>query len=391
MTRGFLNYGRQLLDEADIDAVVATLRSDFLTQGSVIERFESMLAERVDARHAVAVSSGTAALHIACLAAGISNGDSTIAPTMTFVATANAPRYCGAGVALADMDAETLGIDMRALEAHLADHPDTKVVLPVHFGGLSSNSEKIEAVSGSAIIIEDACHALGGTDEDNAPVGACRHSAMTVFSFHPVKPITTGEGGAVTTNDEELAHRLKLFRNHGIQRETSHFTTMTPDASDPWWYEQQELGFNYRMNEIQAALGLSQLTRLDKFIHRRREIAAFYDAEFSEIDWLTRPQSAPTDRARSGLHLYQIYIDYTALGMSKQNVVAQLRAKGIGTQVHYIPVHRQPFHQKHGTFKPDDFPNAEAHYKSVLAIPITPAMTDSDSQFVAAEIKGLAG
>lgn len=383
--RPFLGYGRQKIDQADIDAVIGVLQGDLLTQGPAVERFEQAFAERVGARHAIAVSNGTAALHLACLAAGMGPGDTAALPSLTFVATANAPRYCGARAALLDIDAESRCMTGEGLRAQVQQDPATSAILPVHFGGLPANMADIRGVAGKRVIIEDACHALGGSYADGSPVGSCRFGDMAAFSFHPVKPITTGEGGAVTTNEDDLAERLRRLRNHGIERSPEKFTDRDAAEAAPWWYEQQELGFNYRMTDIQAALGLSQLRRLDDFLSRRREIAAMYDASFAHLASASPVQASPDARRRSGLHLYQLDIDFDAVGISRKDLMTRLRDIGIGTQVHYIPVHRQPFHRDAAEGK--TFPEADRHYDRTLSIPLSAGMTDEDAGHVADRLK----
>lgn len=386
MTRRFLGYGRQTIDEADIAAVVGVLNGDFLTQGPAVERFEAALAERVGARHAIAVANGTAALHIACLAAGLGPDGAALVPTLTFVATANAPIYCGATARLTDVDANSLSMTPSAVRRLTGAQDDVKAVMPVHFAGLASASAELRVAAGDRVVIEDACHALGGFYEDGSPVGGCAYSDMAAFSFHPVKPVTTGEGGAVTTNDNELARRLRLFRNHGIERDPARFVNVPiargDDAEDaPWRYQQQVLGFNYRMTDMQAALGIAQLDKLDGFLARRREIAAFYDSRFAGAANLRIPQSGADQRARSGLHLYQIHVDFDAVGKSRTQVMAALMDAGVGTQIHYIPVHRQPFHASAPSLD-GGFANAEHHYARTLSIPLFPSMTDEDVEYV---------
>jgi UDP-4-amino-4,6-dideoxy-N-acetyl-beta-L-altrosamine transaminase len=385
----FLGYGRQVIAAQDIDAVVAVLRSDYLTQGPVVERFEAALADYVGVRFAVAVSSGTAALHIACLAAGLRGGSRVITQAITFVATANAPVASGATVVAADIDPVTLGLDVRALRAALVQNPDASVVLPVHMGGLSADPAAIAAASTSRVLIEDACHALGGREPDGAMVGSCRHSAMACFSFHPVKSITTGEGGMVTTNDQELARRLRMLRNHGLERDTARLSErdqgFDQGQPNPWYYEQQLLGFNYRMTDLQAALGLSQLARIEQFLARRRELARQYDAAFAGLQVL-RPLQANADaRSRSAHHLYIVDVGYPALARSRRAVIAALRERGIGTQVHYIPLYRHPFHR--GLGRPQDFPGAESYYNGCLSLPLHAALTDADAERVVAAVR----
>lgn len=390
MTRPFLGYGRQDIAAADIEAVTDVLTGDFLTQGPAVERFEAALADAVGARHAVAVSNGTAALHLACLAAGLGPGDTAVVPTMTFVATANAPLYCGAEAVLADIDRRSLGMSRATVETAIGDAAPPRALTPVFFAGLAAGAADLRAAWPDAVIIADACHALGARHEDGSPVGGCRHYEMAAFSFHPVKPITTGEGGAVTTNDDDLAATLRRLRNHGIERDPGQFVGDDAEPDGPWRYEQHVLGYNYRMTDLQAALGLSQLGRLPLMLARRREIAAYYDDRLSGLGpLLSVPHSDPAIRNRSGLHLYQIAVDFAGSGRTRTEMMGQLRDAGIGTQVHYIPVHRQPFHAARGTWAPEAFPVAEDHYGETLSIPLFPAMTDGDVEYVADTIRSL--
>ena len=384
-----LGYGRQSIAPQDIEAVIAVLRSDYLTQGPAVERFEAALAEYVGARFAVAVSSGTAALHIACLAAGLGDGSRAITQAITFVATANAAVACGAAVVAADIDPITLGLDPLGLHNALAQNPDCSVMLPVHMGGLSADPAAIAAASARRIVIEDACHALGGREPDGAMVGSCRHSAMACFSFHPVKSITTGEGGAVTTNDPELARRLRMLRNHGLERDAARLSERDQGFDhgepNPWYYEQQLLGFNYRITDLQAALGLSQLGRIGQFMARRRELVRYYDDSFAGLPALHPIQASADARTRSAHHLYIVDIDYSTLGRSRRATMAELRQRGIGTQVHYIPLYRQPFHR--GLGRPQDFPGTERYYGGCLSLPLHAALTDADAERVVSAVR----
>jgi len=384
-----LGYGRQSISERDVEAVAAVLRGDFLTQGPVVERFEAALAEYVGARHAVAVSSGTAALHLACLAAGLHAGDRALTQAVTFVATANAALCCGARVGAVDIDAQTLGMDISALRRTLSTGPEIAVVLPVHMAGYSAAPASIAEAAAGRIVIEDACHALGAREPDGAMVGGCRHSAMACFSFHPVKSITTGEGGAVTTNDAELARVLRLLRNHGMERDAERLLetdqAFDGESANPWYYEQQALGFNYRITDLQAALGLSQLGRIDQFIERRRVLALAYDSAFAGLRALKPLQASEDARLHSAHHLYLVDIDFAALGTSRREVMTELRRRGIGTQVHYIPLYRQPYHRDIG--RPDDFPACERYYRRCLSIPLYPALSDDDAERVASALR----
>jgi perosamine synthetase len=389
MPPSVLGYGRQSIDQSDIDAVVSVLRSDFLTQGPAVERFESALAERVGARHAVAVSSGTAGLHIACLAGGIGPGDRGLTAAITFVASANCLIYAGAEASFVDIDADTLGLAPAALEKALASLPQTKAVIPVCLAGLAHASAEIRTVAKGRIVIEDAAHSVGGSYACGKPVGCGAYADMAVFSFHPVKAITTGEGGAVVTNDGELARRLRALRSHGIEREAPRFVgneTRENGRVKPWLYEQQMLGFNYRMTDIQAALGLSQLGKLDRFLERRRGIARRYDEALGKLPHVRLPQSAPRDRARSGHHLYVALFDFAAMQTTRTAFMARLREQGIGSQVHYIPVYRQPYYANRYGYNTAAFPAAESYYNGCLSLPLFPGLTDEDVEHVIASI-----
>lgn len=388
-----LNYGRHLIDDDDIDVVVSVLRGDLITQGPVVEQFESALAERVGAKYAVAVTSGTAALHIACLAAGLRPGDRGVTSAMTFVASANSMLYCGANVDLCDIDPSTLCINVESLSKALDDHPETSVVIPVHFAGLAADSDKIRQIAGKRTIIEDASHSLGASYACGKPVGCGAYSNMTVFSFHPVKPITTGEGGAVVTNDPELAHLLRLYRSHGIERDADRmeYTDEVEENGErrPWYYEQQCLGFNYRMTDIQAALGLSQLAKLDRFVSARRSAVKRYDASFSGLPKLSICQSSNEYREHSGHHLYIVEFDLDAIGCTRVEVVKKLREYGVGCQVHYIPVYRQPYHASRLEKGADSFPHTESYYQGCLSLPVFPGITDDEVDRVIEAVRSI--
>lgn len=388
----FLGYGRQSIDQSDIDAVVAVLRSDFLTQGPAVERFEAALAERVGAKFAVAVSSGTAGLHIACLAAGLGPGDRGLTAAITFAASSNCLLYAGAEAGFVDIDGNALAMAPAALEQALEAAPKTKAIIPVHLAGLALGSAEVRALAKGRVVIEDAAHAVGGTYPCGKPIGCGAYSDMSVFSFHPVKTITTGEGGAVVTNDSELARRLRLLRSHGIERDASRFVggdEREGGQVKPWLYEQQMLGFNYRMTDIQAALGLSQLAKLDRFLHRRRAIARRYDEAFGRLPHVLLPQSSSFDRASSGHHLYVALFDFAAIGKTRTAFIAQLRERGIGSQVHYIPVYRHPYYRQRYGVDPAMFPNAERYYSRCLSLPFYPDMTDEDAERVIAAVSDL--
>lgn len=383
-----LGYGRQSIEKEDIDAVVAALKSDTLTQGPQVPAFEKALAEACGATHAVAVSSATAGLHIACLAAGMKPGDVGVTQPITFIASANCFAYCGAEIELADVDPDTMMMAPAALSEALKRRPEINVVIPVSFGGLSSDGAKLRAVAGPGrVIIEDASHSFGASEASGVRVGGGSWANMTVFSFHPVKPVTTGEGGAVLTNDRVLYEKLLLLRSHGITRDADRLTA--GEGADGWWYEQQTLGFNYRLTDIQAALGVSQVARIESFMARRRAIAAHYDAAFAGLKHVRLVQSDPAQRARSGHHLYILRIDFKALGVTRSEVMARLKDRKIGTQVHYIPVYKQPYHRPRFPDGETRFPVSEAFYDEALTIPCFPSMTDAEVAYVAETIKSV--
>lgn len=373
MSDQIIPYGRQWVDESDISAVVEVLRSDWLTQGPAIPRFESELAQLCGAAHAVAVCNATAALHIACLALGVGPGDRVWTSPNTFVASANAARLCGAEVDFVDIDSRSYNMSVEALEAKLrraeASGLLPKVVVPVHFAGQSCDMRGIRALADryGFAIIEDAAHALGGEYAGN-PIGRGRYSDVTVLSFHPVKIVTTGEGGAALTSDPEIAERLKLYRSHGITRDAARFQRA---ADGPWYYEQSVLGLNYRITDIQAALGSSQLARLANFIARRRAIAARYDRELEALS-LVRPWQHP-----DGLSAYHLYPVRISGAPGRRRVFDALRGAGIGVNVHYIPVHTQPYYRALG-FRPGDFPAAESYYAEAISLPMYAALSDSE-------------
>lgn len=380
----FLPYGRQLIEDDDIAAVTAALRSDFLTTGPAIDAFEQRLCEAVGAKYAVAVANGTAALHAACFAAGLGEGDEALVPAVTFLATANAVRYCGAEPRFVDVDPRC-GLSRPAhFEAALT--PRTRALLPVHLTGRPVELRAIRALARTRdlVVIEDAAHALGATYE-GTPIGAGAHSDMTIFSFHPVKHVTTAEGGAITTNDATLAKKMRSFRSHGMVREAA---DLVNPKDGPWYYEQQDLGFNYRLTDVQAALGTSQLAKLGRFVERRRAIAARYDAGLAGARNV-RPIGTGTPGAESAYHLYAVLFDFDAIGHTRAELVAALHARGVGTQVHYIPVPQQPYYAARG-HRVSDFPGAQRYYAQTLSLPMYPALTDDDVDRVIAAVRALA-
>ena len=385
-------YGKHHIDEEDIQAVVDVLRSGALTQGPTIERFEQAIAEYVGAKYAIAVSSGTAGLHLAALAAGVGPGKSMITSPITFVASANAALYAGGRAVFADIDPDTVNMSSGSLSEVLQKNPDARAVVPVHFAGLPCDMLAITAAAdqAGAAVIEDAAHALGAQYSNGQRVGSCAHSLMTVFSFHPVKAIAAGEGGMITTNDEPTYRRLLRLRSHGINKLDDPFQlpgqAKTNGVPDPWYYEMQELGFNYRITDIQCGLALSQFKKLDKFIVRRRALVKKYDEAFTGMH-NCRPAQV-TGRDLSGHHLYVLRIDFDAAGLSRAQLMRELRARKIGSQVHYIPVPAQPYYRGMG-FKPEDYPNAQNYYQEALSIPLFYDLTDEQQEYVIAAFKEL--
>jgi UDP-4-amino-4,6-dideoxy-N-acetyl-beta-L-altrosamine transaminase len=380
-------YGRQSLDQADIDAVVTVLQSDWLTQGPTIERFEQAMAERCQADFAVAVCNATAALHIACLAAGLGPGDRLWTTPNTFLASANCGRYCGAEVDFVDIDPLTWNLDANALALKLeqAERDGTlpKVLVAVAFSGQSCDMRRIAELAGryGFTVIEDASHAVGASYAGR-PVGCGEFAAMTVFSFHPVKIITSAEGGMVLTNRPELAERLQRLRSHGMTRDPQQ---MTEASHGPWYYQQVELGFNYRITDLQAALGLSQLSKLEGFIERRRELAARYDGLLADLP-LTLPGAQP--EAESAWHLYVVRLQLDSIKLSHRQVFEGLRAAGIGVNLHYIPVHLQPYYRDQG-FAEGDFPQAERYYAQAISLPLFPLLSDEQQDHVVEQLRRL--
>lgn len=368
-------YGRQDIQDSDVDAVLAVLQSDFLTQGPAVPRFEQAVSKHCGARHAVAVNSATSALHIALMALDITAGDVVWTSPNTFVASSNAALYCGASVDFVDIDPVTYNMSVSALSDKLA-HAKTmgrlpKVVIPVHLTGQPCDMAQVHdlAQQYGFKVVEDASHAIGGQYQ-NQPIGNCAYSDVTVFSFHPVKIVTTAEGGMALTNDDTLAEKMALYRSHGITRDPA---LMTQASDGPWYYQQIALGYNYRMTDLQAALGVSQMHRLNHYIARRHEIATRYNQELSKL-----PVTLPTQATygHSAYHLYVIRLDLDAIApLTHAQVFQSLRDRGILVNLHYIPVHTQPYYQALG-FRWGDFPQAEAYYKNAISIPMYPTMTD---------------
>jgi UDP-4-amino-4,6-dideoxy-N-acetyl-beta-L-altrosamine transaminase len=366
-------YGKQDINQADIDTVINTLQSNFLTQGPQVPLFEKTLANYCGVNYGVAVNSATSALHIACLAMDLKEGDYLWTSPNSFVASANCGLYCGAKVDFVDIDPKTYNLSVIELEKKLIKAKQKnklpKVLVPVHFAGQSCNMKKIYSLSQEYgfKIIEDASHAVGGKYLDK-PIGGCQYSDITVFSFHPVKIITTAEGGLATTNSKGLAEKMRLLRSHGITRDKS---LMTRVSDGDWYYQQVDLGFNYRMTELQAALGISQMQRLDGFIAKRHTLQERYDFLLSDFPIMEPYQDKDS---YSALHLYPIQIDLENIGKSRKQVFNELRDRGIGVNIHYIPIHTQPYYLQFG-FSEGDFPNSEAYYDRSISIPLFHTMT----------------
>lgn len=378
-------YGKHYIDEEDIESVVNVLRNAPLTQGPKVEEFERKVAEYVGAKYAVAVSSGTAALHIACLAADLGEGDNIITSPNTFVASANCALYVGANPHFADIDEETLNLSPLALEKKCKQLGKVSAIIPVHFAGLPCDVVEIKRVANqyNSVVIEDASHALGATYHHGGKVGNCAHSDMTVFSFHPVKIIAAGEGGMVTTNDERLYRKLLRLRSHGINKLDDHFECLeeafSENETNPWYYEMLEIGFNYRITDIQSALALSQFNKLEKFLDRRRKVASIYDDAFlGKSNVLACQRSG---RNQSAHHLYVVRLDFLAMKTTRRKFMNELVSHGIVCQVHYIPVHLQPYYRKLG-YKRGDFPVAEEYYDQTLSLPEYYSLTEENQNKV---------
>ncbi len=373
-------YGRQDVNEEDIAAVETVLRSDWLTQGPAVEKFEDAVRAYCGASHAVAVNSATSALHLACRALDLGPGDILWTSPNTFVASANAALYCGANIDFVDIDPRTYNMSVDALAEKLErcerSNKLPKVVMPVHFAGQSSDMRQIGtlAVRYGFSIVEDASHAIGGS-YGGKRIGNCEYSSIAVFSFHPVKIITTGEGGMAITNNPKLASRMRLLRSHGVTRDPEQ---MTAKAQEPWFYEQIDLGYNYRMTDMQAALGASQMKRIDEFVAKRHQIARHYDDLLSELPLVLPWQDSAS---RSAYHLYPICVDDVRSAHSRLQVFTRLREGHVGVNVHYIPVHTQPYFRSLG-FRPGDYPQAERYYAGAISLPLHARLSDEDQSLV---------
>ena len=385
-------YGKHHIDEEDIKSVVDVLRSESLTQGNQIIKFEQAIADYVGAKYAIAVSSGTAALHLSALVAGVGPENALVTSPITFVASANSALYAGGRGIFADIDPPTINIAPENLKQVIEDNPDVRAVVPVHFAGLPCDMPAIKLVADQvdAVVIEDAAHALGAKYPDGRQVGCCAHSHMTIFSFHPVKAIATGEGGMITTNDERVYRKLLRLRSHGINKFDD--PLLLPEQSEedgalvPWYYEMQELGFNYRITDIQSALGLSQLSKIQKFIARRRELVMRYDEELSGMCNCIPAQN--TGSKHSSHHLYVIRIDFEKIGLSRRRFMKALKDSKIASQIHYIPIPMHPYYQQMG-FKIEDYPNAKKYYQEALTIPLYYELTDDQQSMIISKIKSI--
>ncbi len=383
----FIPYGKQCIDDDDIDAVAKILRSDWLTTGPAVQQFEEAFAAYCGAQFAVAVSSGTAALHLAMMALGIGPGDAVITSPITFLASANCARYCGAEVFFADIDPQTACLSASEVDELLQTHTNIKAIIPIDFGGHPADLEGIRKIANTykVSIVEDACHAVGSKFKDSQDKmqtsGNCNYADLTVFSLHPVKHITSGEGGIVTTNDPQLYKQLQRGRNHGMVREPEDFINKklafdTDGQANVWYSEMQSLGYNYRITDFQCALAHNQLTKIDDFVARRRQIAAQYRQKLGNVANVQLLADYPN--AYNSYHLFVALLDFDAIGKSRNQVMQELRAQNIGTQVHYLPVFLQPYYQERAAYNPQDFPKSMHYYKHALSLPMYYSLTDTD-------------
>jgi UDP-4-amino-4,6-dideoxy-N-acetyl-beta-L-altrosamine transaminase len=378
-------YGKQTIDESEIQAVIHALTSEYLTTGPLVEAFEKKVASYCGARHAIAVSNGTAALHVAVLALGLNKKHHGITSPNTFLASANCMAYCGATPGFADISTDTYCIDADEMEKKIT--PETKLLIPVHFAGHPCEMDTIWdlAKKHNLYVIEDAAHALGSSYIDKKGktirVGSCTHSHLTIFSFHPVKTITTGEGGMILTNDDEVARRCRIFRNHGMEREPEKFQGIPVNVSleGPWYYEMQSLGYNYRLTDLQCALGLAQMDRLDSFINKRRTLWEKYNSAFNQLNDLILPTERPG--IFSAWHLYVARTRY------RNELLKILRENGIGAHAMYIPVHLQPWYRQHYGYGLGDFPNAESFFESCIVLPLYPMLTEEEQEIIIEKVK----
>jgi len=397
-------YGKHYIDEDDIQAVTDVLRNGMLTQGPKVFEFESKIADYVGAKYSVAVSNGTAALHLACMALELVGGDSVITTPNTFVATSNSILYVGAKPLFVDIDKQTLNIDIDQIEQTILDSNNVKAIFPVHFGGLPCDMERIKQLANkyNLAIVEDAAHALGATYSNGSKVGNCQYSDMTILSFHPVKGIAAGEGGMITTNDQSLYRKLTLLRSHGITKGNFEFPGISEADNllinkdkaledgklKRWYYEMQYLGYNYRITDIQCALAISQMDKIDVFLDARRSIAKFYDDAFVDTLNITPLQSHGRDN--SSHHIYVVSIDFDKVGMTRHQFMEKLAGQGVGSQVHYIPVVNQPYYQEMG-YSIEQYPKTDSYYQNTLSIPLYYGLSRVEQELVVSSIKELLG
>ena len=386
-------YGKHFIDQDDIDAVVDVLTNHPLTQGKVVSNFEKSVAEFVGAKYAVAMSSWTAGLHMACIVAGVNETNKVITSPITFVASSNASFYCGSKPVFSDIDKNTINLCPVHLESTLNNNKNIKAIIPVHFSGVPCEMEKIKNIADkkNAMVIEDAAHALGAKYSDGSMVGSCKYSDMTGFSFHPVKSIAAGEGGMITTNNIDIYRRLIRLRSHGINKSDDDLlykgAAHTGDIKNPWYMEMQELGYNYRITDIQCALANSQLKKLPAFIKRRSELAKRYDRAFSNFEPISPIQSQFRDQSSN--HLYVIRVNFnSSKQISRARLMTELHKINIATQVHYIPVTSHPYY-KERSYNSDDYPNALNYYEEALSIPLYYSLTNADQDKVIENLKGL--
>ncbi len=390
----YLPYGKHYIDEEDIESVVDVLRNRNLTQGELVNEFEEAVAKYVGAQYAVAVSSWTSGLHLAVLAANVSAGDRVITSPNTFVSSANCSIFCGAIPEFSDIDPHTLNLDSDLLSEKINELKSVKALIPVHYAGLPCDMDRISAIAkkNDIAVIEDAAHALGAKYADGSMVGSSNFSLMTGFSFHPVKSIATGEGGMITTNNEEIYKKLIRLRSHGINKEDDKFqnekNALTSKTVNPWYYEMQELGFNYRITDIQCALGISQLKKLDQFISRRRQLVTAYNQAFSGSELIRPAQINKIEN--SSHHIYPVRINFKKLKLSRAEIMLELQRKKILTQVHYIPVPMHPYYEKLN-YKIEHFPRSQEFYDEALSLPLYYSLKDSDQERVINEIKSVIG
>jgi UDP-4-amino-4,6-dideoxy-N-acetyl-beta-L-altrosamine transaminase len=386
-------YGKHHIDEEDIKSVVKVLKSDNLTQGPLISTFESEISKYVGAKYSVVITSCTAGLHLASIISNMKKGKKLLTSPITFVATANSSLFCGAETIFADIDSSTINISIGSIKKVILKNK-VHAIAPVHFGGLPCDVKKIKEIADKvgAIIYEDAAHAFGASFSDGSKVGSCKYSDMTVFSFHPVKSIATGEGGAITTNDKKIYEKLIRLRNHGLEKNQENFQLknnfFANNLNDPWYYEMQELGYNYRITDIQCALGLSQLKKIDKFVKRRRELAKKYDLEFENLKNCEPAQKNMRDLSSN--HLYVLKINFKKLGKTRADLMKEFKSAEIITQVHYIPVISHPYFKKKN-YKDSNFPNCYNYYNSALSIPLFYDLTDKQQSYVIDQVKKLIG